>query len=1080
MSDYWSGNITEAVQNAQKVVEEGYKEQLEKETAKADSDAERSRERIFQGQETHNMFVGSVLENILDNFDNHSYNLKLYMIPPGEGNISTDSQTGDPKQSTESDDSDSDGAREDIPERGDFNSTGKGYLNDCVRAEPENTVVLAQTGVTEVGIDNLEITTVPGPNSTETSTVNFTITQPNAADFPDQIVKGRQFLGAPPDAGDCPLFLEINFVGYDESDAETDIDNGIAGNNSAAFDVEKGGTPRLIYGPIIFPLILKNFSMNITAGGSVYNFETVVQNDITGADNFFRLQKAMTIKGSNIAEMLGDLQNQVNAWNKKKTGEESDEVEDPPYQTIFGISNFLYDNHKKRGTMDKLKVAGLDIEDQSLDIDAAEKVARILTDDLTGEKRRQSEAQRKEAADRKKQRDDFNRSIGMPVDPEPDPNDPSTWTTPGVLDTFTGLKENGYDLTTIPSVLPVKNKIQVEPEAIEKITIDLDVGLTYMEILGIILSMNLEFMQKASRTKDINDPTNKEVDTTKQVMWYTLDASVKYGKWDEKRREYKKTAFFYPRTYLSDKSDIAVFPWELEACNNLSKEDTTTRVQQMNVRKAYEYIFTGRNDQIKNVDITYNEGLALLLPTERGTLGDISLNAKNILTSDPIPKNEELEDGGLEKLKKAKGKGSFFDQLKDLIKKGNNIVENIGRAANLTNEEIRDLISDANGKSAEKLQGILSDQTNAQAVADQLTKNRKTSSQEGATTESDEFSPSESGFVYGGDLIGDNKYTEQLQENVANQNTPTYNMTKPPLRGNQQAKDGIANVGTYKGIKNNLFTYLYSQNVAVDFLMRLEMTVRGDPWWLGRRPQPPGENKQISGMSADKNRASAGDDLICAQTDNVNYLCFSLNSPRLFDPNVEDEDKNTGMWMKEGDGTSYFMSGIYQVKDVVHRFSNGVYDCDITSVKEVAIDLSNTERLSGNFVYTDTERKSRSSRQQDGTLTESEIESNFNQDDVAFVNGFLTTAGDGRDTNPFDDEYTGELVEGMPAGYERGSFRYKDYKVRKMLKLGKINADQYRAWYQSEKLKEDKRQQRDSERQKQEKQRKKDYNTAGG
>ena len=120
MSDYWSGNITEAVQNAQKVVEEGYKEQLEKETAKADSDAERSRKRIFQGQETHNMFVGSVLENILDNFDNHSYNLKLYMIPPGEGNISTDSQTGDPKQSTESDDSDSDGAREDIPERGDL------------------------------------------------------------------------------------------------------------------------------------------------------------------------------------------------------------------------------------------------------------------------------------------------------------------------------------------------------------------------------------------------------------------------------------------------------------------------------------------------------------------------------------------------------------------------------------------------------------------------------------------------------------------------------------------------------------------------------------------------------------------------------------------------------------------------------------------------------------------------------------------------------------------------------------------------------------------------------------------------
>ena len=43
MSDYWSGNITEAVQDAQEAYKEQLKEQLEKETAKADSDAERRR-----------------------------------------------------------------------------------------------------------------------------------------------------------------------------------------------------------------------------------------------------------------------------------------------------------------------------------------------------------------------------------------------------------------------------------------------------------------------------------------------------------------------------------------------------------------------------------------------------------------------------------------------------------------------------------------------------------------------------------------------------------------------------------------------------------------------------------------------------------------------------------------------------------------------------------------------------------------------------------------------------------------------------------------------------------------------------
>ena len=905
-------------------------------------------------------------------------------------------------------------------------------------------MVLAQTGVTEVGIDNLEITTVPGPNTTETSTVTFTITQPNAADFPDQIVKGRQFLGAPPDAGDCPLFLEINFVGYDESDVEADLNTEKTVGN---FDVEKGGTPRNILGPIIFPLIFKNFTMNITGGGSVYNFTTVMQNDIAGADNFFRLQKAMTIKGSTIGEMLFDLQNQINGWNGKKTGEES-EKDDPHYKVNFSVFSF-----------NKYVVRGLDIEDQSLDIKEAEKVSRVI-----GDQHKKGEAHKdammsspfESAGDFKKdQADNFAKKYNLPGsnDTKVNPVNPSDLTSEEIIEQYksefniltpTETKFTSEGMVTEYNPIPSVNKVKVFPDSNIKVTLDLDVGMGLDEVLGIILSMNKEFMQKATRTKDINDPTNKEVDATKQVMWYTFDSYVQYGPYSESRKEYKKEAVFIPRTFVSDKSDVGIYQWEIDATNNLSRADATTRMQQMNVRKAYEYIFTGRNDQIKNIDITYNEGISLLVPTDRGTLGDISLNAASILDSNPVPKNEQLEDTGLEKLTKEKSKGGFFDQLKELIKKGNDIAENIGRAANLSSEEIKDLVNNASGKAATKLQGILSDQTNAQAVADQLTKNRKSSPQSGSQTQTDEFTPSQSGFVYGGDLIGDNKYTEQLANNVKMS-------TNLPLRTNAQAKDGSSNAGTFKGIKNNLFTYLYSQNVSVDFMNRLEMTIRGDPWWLGKKPQPPGDNKQIPGISADKSASSPGDNLICSPNDRVNYLLFSLNSPRLFDPNVENEDKNTGMWMYEGDGTSYFMSGIYQVRDVVHRFSNGVYDCDITCVKEIAIDLSNVERVNGSFFYADTDRKGFTSRSQDGALTESEVENNFKQDEVAYINGMLTTAT-GSD---FDTRY------GMPSGLKEASdFEKNDWRVRKLLEKGKITNEQYQAWYQTTKLKMQKAQER--------------------
>ena len=163
-------------------------------------------------------------------------------------------------------------------------------------------------------------------------------------------------------------------------------------------------------------------------------------------------------------------------------------------------------------------------------------------------------------------------------------------------------------------------------------------------------------------------------------------------------------------------------------------------------------------------------------------------------------------------------------------------------------------------------------------------------------------------------------------------------------KSQERYSTGFANVGTVSGIKNNLFTYLYDQHQAVDFLMKLDLTVRGDPYWLGREPQPAGDNLRPVGQNS-----KTSDSTVNESTDN--FFLFSLNSPRLFDPNTEDEDYNTGLWIKEGDGTSYMLSGIYRVKQVLHKFTNGRYEIDIESVKETAISLSNLARRDGNFEY---------------------------------------------------------------------------------------------------------------------------------
>lgn len=881
-------------------------------------------------QQTINQYIGKVLPNILDDYDNSTYNIKLYMIGPGEASTSASNPGG---TSSDNETSSAEDDRKNQGNSGSLSATGTGWLNDNVRATPDNTVVLAQTGVTEVGIDNLEILTVPGgEGGSEASRCNFTITQPLACDFPDQIVRARTYLGMPADAMDAPMFLEINFVGYTESDL-----------NESKWDTDKGGQPQVIKGPYILPILLKNFSMNIDAGGSTYDFETVVKDDVASANIFYRLDKLFTISGDSIYEMLADLEQQVNDYKEKLN---------KPERINFGLSGPTEAQPGAKDGDDPIPatqgtVPGLDLADQSLDVKHAENVGKIIFP-----------------------------KFAKAVD--------------------TKAADEETEKARIPSVT-----FEGNPDD-NLVAIDLKAQMTLDKALGIILSMNKEFMEKSNRSK--MDPTSKEVDTNKQVMWYKYIPSISYGEFDKEKKEYRKTANFIPQTYLSPRSDIAVMPEELIKTQNPTKEEARTKLNQMEVRKAYEYIFTGRNDQILDVNIQYNEGIALLLPTERGLLGDVSLNASSVLNSTSVPKNESAEDGGIDKLNEsAKGDGKgFFDALKDLKESA---LDLIGKAANFNGEQIKDLIENQAGASATKLKNILSDQVSAQAIADSLTPGRKAQAQSNVVTETETFSPGQSGYIYGGDLglQGDVKYAERLKDgglqfkdgHPKDDSDKTNSTSGIGLRYEEVTKSGFVNVGTTKGIKNNLFTYLYDQHQAIDFLMKLDLTLRGDPWWLGREPMQPGSDKIPTGMAADKVVEDVEDSDNYLTTTRDNFFLFSMNSPRLFDANVEDEDANTGLWNQKDDGTSYFLSGIYQVRKVVHNFNMGEYKLDVEGIKETAINLDQIGRdYDKGFRITDDGRTGLSSRRQDGVSTQTENESFGNKGkSPAYIKGYKVSSG---------------------------------------------------------------------------------------
>lgn len=243
----------------------------------------------------------SVLGNILDQVDNNQYNLKLYMIPPITGAAN--------QQPTAPDGNDQ---RANTPDSA--QASGGGYLNDAFTAPPNQTVVLAQTGVTGAQIDNLEITAAVGPGgSMEFTTVNFDIIQPGAADFMDQIIAAKAALGDEILSNDVPLFLEIVFKGYMNDTEMEDL----------------GGQAALIAGPYRMRLAIKNVSLEIDEAGSVYAFTCVNIDNLAYTDDKFRMPKKLESIGTTITEHVENLVKKIEEHNRENNNDYQiqDEIE---------------------------------------------------------------------------------------------------------------------------------------------------------------------------------------------------------------------------------------------------------------------------------------------------------------------------------------------------------------------------------------------------------------------------------------------------------------------------------------------------------------------------------------------------------------------------------------------------------------------------------------------------------------------------------------------------------------------------------------------------------------------------------
>lgn len=786
-------------------------------------------------------FLGDVQGNILDVYQNTSYNLKLYMIK-------------------------------------DKTSDGGGWMNGAMMAKPEETVVIAQTSVTGVQIDNLDIEFVQGPATGNSTAVraSFDLYQPGAADLLDQIQMAKHYLGHYMYA-DVPMFLAIEFKGYEADDSDEDA----------------GGKPYHIAGPYIYQLKIAKVAIAIDDTGSTYQFECPVGSSEAFSDFHFKIPKDMYVQGRTIEQLTENLQENIKKFKE-------DNLKEEEYHDIieFDLSQIT----------SKLDNTSLMTGSNRNNRKNAEQINRLQNAESRGIKTKE----------------EFDKAL------EDNPDS---------LDGGITVESAGFG---------TEQQINIKE------------GTSINQFFTTLFVMCDDFLNKISRRKDFRSPDVTEAGLDLEqtfTHWYVIEADVEYLEYDSRRGKYAQKITFKPMLKKTRNPKQTLNDGE----ENLSEDQVEKHIRNLNIKKAYHYLYTGLNDQVLSADIQYNAGQVLLAPPGAGSMGDLSTSSNNPAASiDPNSNPDKNE---------TKSESALANQLKGKLQ--NETFRNtLQRDLGMTDDEFKKF-EKGKGKDKGRLARI------AQAIQGtgygNPTGNQR-SGGSGTQDVADDYKPEASGYIYSGDLMSDMGGSEimigevQKKHNQAQTVAAVRNAAKEnPVDTIKMNKVYGPSIVSTSGDTSDgtpaatLFGYMYQNVNDKSILVDLGLKVRGDPYFLGQEQsyhearQP---KKKMSALEEYQDSSTKVEEGMVYNGTDDQFFLFTMQTPRVRDPDDDDEDNNTG-YMKEA-GTAYFISGIYQIVATTCSFSSGMFTVDFTKApKETSLPLSKF-KLTGDGVDYRTKGEKRS------------------------------------------------------------------------------------------------------------------------
>lgn len=776
----------------------------------------------------NNPYVGEVYGNILDQYHNPTYNLKLFMVREPE-------------------------KYEDLFGRVDSNDI-----------PPQDIVVLAQTGVTGNVVDDFVVTHLTGPNKTSETGFSFTIKQPGAASFFDQVALARSYLG---DGGDdskvpsAPLFfMDLTFKGY-----EANID-----------DEDDAGEPVTIAGPFRYRMRLADVSVEITERGSEYQFTATPDSVTAYYQGIYQLPQTFKTIGDTITDHITSLQEQYNAYLSDKAK--------VPDQVEFDLSQLIGTDPQAGG---------------------GDSLEKISDDSLLTSKSADAETANRIRNEVWKAKDNVDRAA-----------------TVGDAPKISGKEaEQVYDEDAITH----------------------DPGTDINRVMATILSMCPEFYTKVTRKADPLDPKSEVNEKQAYVSWFKILTKVEPLEWDSDRKVFAKKYIYVPVLYKTARPDVAVDEKELE----VSKESAASRIGQIkenkSLYKAYEYIFTGRNDQILSLDLKYNPKVVIMMPAKGGAIGDITIAAGPNFT------NQIEKDKGLDP--ESQTKDTFNKQSDDMVEKKigdllslKGFVDSMASQFGIDAAALKEKVDNSTSQAAGAFQDVINARTLASGEFKLDVETSTTRKTEDTTTTTDvngdTYTPDNSGTVYSADILNPETMGSAFSAELLEKGYVTATDARSTITQGTSRQADVTNEtqsGTYKAgsPRNKLFGYLTQQQSSDQFLVNIDLQLRGDPWYLG--------NSNFTKSSEEQANYLRGE----------NSFWLEIRTPISYDPDTTDEDSalNSGYWKYEG--TSQTFSAIYNINKVVCSFNNGKFTVDVKAYR-TDLDAAKVEKGSAESASTDT------------------------------------------------------------------------------------------------------------------------------